>query len=128
MVQQESQGESGQQAQTEADDRCAPGLRGERFVRCDGRRDDLDVRGRGPLEQPEAQQVLPQCDVFVRAPGRGRRVSLQLRLDCSLDDFLGELRCNHIHFVFGDYMQELEVACWALGIRPIIPGSLEAHA
>jgi L-fucose isomerase len=43
-----------------------------------------------------------------------------VRLDCSLQSFLDNLRCNHIHFVFGDFVEELEVACWALGIRPIV--------
>jgi L-fucose isomerase len=43
-----------------------------------------------------------------------------VRLDCSLQSFLDNLRCNHIHFVFGDFVEELEVACWALGIRPVV--------
>jgi L-fucose isomerase len=43
-----------------------------------------------------------------------------VRLDCKLEVFLENLRCNHIHFVFGDFVEELQVACWALDIRPIV--------
>ncbi len=42
-----------------------------------------------------------------------------VRMDCRIETLLEELRSNHIHFVFGDYTEELEVACWALGIRPL---------
>ena len=42
-----------------------------------------------------------------------------VRLDCRLATFLENLRSNHIHFVFGDFVEELEIACWALGIRPL---------
>ncbi len=41
-------------------------------------------------------------------------------MDCTLDTFLENLRCNHVHFVFGNYLEELSVACWAPGIRPIV--------
>lgn len=40
-------------------------------------------------------------------------------MDCDLDEFLDNLRCNHIHFVFGDYVEEMKIACWVLGIQPI---------
>jgi L-fucose isomerase len=43
-----------------------------------------------------------------------------VRMDCSLDTFLEHLRCNHIHFVFGDFEKELEIACWAMGITPLV--------
>jgi L-fucose/D-arabinose isomerase len=43
-----------------------------------------------------------------------------VRMDCSLDTFLENLRCNHVHFVFGDFVEELTTACWVLGIRPIV--------
>ena len=43
-----------------------------------------------------------------------------VRMDVRLDTLLENLRCNHIHFVFGDFVKELEVACWTLGIRPIV--------
>lgn len=43
-----------------------------------------------------------------------------VRLSCSPDDFTGNLRCNHIHAVYGDYIAELEVLCSVLGIRPIV--------
>jgi L-fucose isomerase len=40
-----------------------------------------------------------------------------VRLDCPIDTFLENLRSNHVHFAFGDLVEELTVACWALGIR-----------
>ena len=43
-----------------------------------------------------------------------------VRLDCGLEEFLENLRCNHIHFVFGDFLEELQAACWTLDIRPIV--------
>ena len=42
-------------------------------------------------------------------------------LDCSPESFIEELRCNHIHVIYGNYLQELTVLCRILGIRPIIP-------
>jgi L-fucose isomerase len=43
-----------------------------------------------------------------------------VRMDCTLDRFLENLRCNHVHFVFGDFVEELTTACWVLGIQPIV--------
>jgi L-fucose isomerase len=43
-----------------------------------------------------------------------------VKLDCPIETFLENLRCNHIHFVFGDFYEELQIACWVLGIRPIV--------
>jgi len=43
-----------------------------------------------------------------------------IRLNCSPDGFIEDLRCNHIHVVYGNYVKELEVMCKALAIRPII--------
>lgn len=43
-----------------------------------------------------------------------------VKLDCTIDTFLESLRSNHIHFVFGDYYEELAIACWALDIRPVV--------
>ncbi len=43
-----------------------------------------------------------------------------VRLNCKPDDFIDELRSNHIHLVYGDYVKELEVLCEVLNIRPII--------
>lgn len=44
-----------------------------------------------------------------------------VKLDCSPDAFIAQLRANHIHLVYGNYISEMEVLCGALGIRPIIP-------
>jgi L-fucose isomerase len=46
-----------------------------------------------------------------------------VQLDCSPQEFIAELRCNHIHVVYGHYVRELEVLCRVLGIRPIVPGA-----
>lgn len=43
-----------------------------------------------------------------------------VRMDCDLEVFVENLRCNHVHFVFGDFLEELQIACWVLGIRPIV--------
>jgi len=43
-----------------------------------------------------------------------------IKLNCEPDDFIGELRANHIHVAYGDHIKELEVLCKVLGIRPII--------
>jgi L-fucose isomerase len=43
-----------------------------------------------------------------------------LKLDCPIDTFIDNLRCNHVHFVFGNFYEELEIACWALDLRPIL--------
>jgi L-fucose isomerase len=43
-----------------------------------------------------------------------------VRLDPALATFVDNLRCNHIHFVFGDFVEELKTACWALDIHPIV--------
>ena len=45
-----------------------------------------------------------------------------VELNCRPEQFIAELRCNHIHLVYGDYVKELEVLCTTLGIRPILPG------
>jgi L-fucose isomerase len=42
------------------------------------------------------------------------------KLDCKQEDFIKELRSNHIHVTKGDYSKELEIACEVLGIRPIL--------
>ena len=44
-----------------------------------------------------------------------------IRLGCSQEGFVENLRCNHIHVTYGDYIEELKVLCRTLGIRPIIP-------
>jgi L-fucose isomerase len=43
-----------------------------------------------------------------------------VELGCGPDAFIEQLRCNHIHVVYGDYVRELEVLCTVLGIRPIV--------
>ena len=40
-------------------------------------------------------------------------------LHCDPEDFINQLRCNHIHVVYGNYAREMEVLCNILGIRPI---------
>jgi L-fucose isomerase len=43
-----------------------------------------------------------------------------IRLDVPIDCFIENLRSNHIHFVFGDYIEELKIACEVLQITPIV--------
>lgn len=43
-----------------------------------------------------------------------------VRLQCDPDDFIAELRANHIHVAYGDYVDELELLCKTLDIRPIV--------
>lgn len=43
------------------------------------------------------------------------------RLDCSPENFIKDLRSNHIHVVHGDYKQELIATCKILDIEPVIP-------
>jgi len=61
---------------------------------------------RGKLAEINAQQ--PQAFV---------------ELACRPEEFVAELRCNHIHLVYGAFVAELEVRCRTLGIRAIVPGS-----
>ncbi len=44
-----------------------------------------------------------------------------VRLDCRPENFIAELRCNHIHVVYGDYRESLKVFCRAAGVRAILP-------
>lgn len=39
------------------------------------------------------------------------------RLDCSPETFVSGMHCNHIHGVYGDYVEELRVFCETAGIR-----------
>lgn len=43
-----------------------------------------------------------------------------IRLDVPIDCFIENLRSNHIHFVFGDYIEELKIACEVLQITPVV--------
>jgi len=42
-----------------------------------------------------------------------------IRLDCPIDRFVDNLRSNHIHFVFGNFIEELKIACEVLKVTPI---------
>jgi L-fucose isomerase len=42
-----------------------------------------------------------------------------VRLDADARDFAQELRCNHLHMIYGDYLSHLVETCRVLGIRPI---------
>lgn len=46
-----------------------------------------------------------------------------VRLDCTPDQFIDELRCNHIHITYGDIREEMKVLCKILNIRPVLPGN-----
>jgi L-fucose isomerase len=42
-----------------------------------------------------------------------------VRLDRSPDEFISQLRCNHIHVAYGNYKGELKILCRVLGISPV---------
>ncbi len=44
-----------------------------------------------------------------------------IKLDCSAEGFLKELRSNHIHMIYGDYTEHMKIACKTLDIDVIIP-------
>jgi L-fucose isomerase len=44
-----------------------------------------------------------------------------VRLDCEPDSFIRELRSNHIHLVYGFFVEELKTLCSVLGIQVILP-------
>lgn len=43
-----------------------------------------------------------------------------IKLDCSPENFLAEIRSNHIHMVYGDYVEELLEVCSILDIKPML--------
>ena len=43
-----------------------------------------------------------------------------VEINATKEAFIENLRCNHIHLVYGDYVKEMKVLCDTLGIRPII--------
>jgi L-fucose isomerase len=43
-----------------------------------------------------------------------------VRLDVDARRFAQELRCNHLHMVYGDYVPHLVECCRVLGVRPIV--------
>jgi L-fucose isomerase len=45
------------------------------------------------------------------------------RFDCSVETFIERFHCNHIHGVYGEWVRELQLVCWALGIEPRVLGS-----
>jgi L-fucose/D-arabinose isomerase len=46
-----------------------------------------------------------------------------VKLDADPRAFAQELRCNHLHMVYGDYVPHLIECCRVLGIRPIVVSS-----
>ncbi|MCX6383722.1 MAG: hypothetical protein NTV16_04455 [Actinobacteria bacterium] len=44
-----------------------------------------------------------------------------VKLDCKPENFIKDLRANHVHVVKGDCKKELITTCEVLGIRPIVP-------
>ena len=44
------------------------------------------------------------------------------RIDSPIDEFVENLRCNHVHMAYGEYTDELLVVCRILGIRPVLIG------
>ena len=44
-----------------------------------------------------------------------------VKLHCSPEGFIQELRSNHIHMIYGDYREHLKHVCRILGIEAIEP-------
>jgi L-fucose isomerase len=44
-----------------------------------------------------------------------------INLDCQPENFIQELRSNHIHMIYGDYREHLKHLCGVLDIEPIMP-------
>ena len=44
-----------------------------------------------------------------------------VELGCTIEDFVGELRSNHIHTIYGDYVEHLKHVCRVLDITVIEP-------
>lgn len=40
-----------------------------------------------------------------------------LRLHCDKEKFFADVRSNHIHLVYGDYVEQLKEICAILGIK-----------
>lgn len=49
-----------------------------------------------------------------------KRPHIFVRLDCNQEDFINTLRSNHMHLVYGNYIQELLKTCEVLDIKPIL--------
>lgn len=43
-----------------------------------------------------------------------------LRLCCARDDFFSHARANHVHLVYGEFVEELKEICAILGIEPVV--------
>jgi L-fucose isomerase len=43
-----------------------------------------------------------------------------LRILADRDKFIGAVRSNHLHLVYGDYIEELEETCAILGVEPVV--------
>jgi L-fucose/D-arabinose isomerase len=43
-----------------------------------------------------------------------------VRFDGDIENFIQNIRSNHLHMVYGDYLNDLKEVCGLLGVRPII--------
>jgi L-fucose isomerase len=75
----------------------------------------------------EYEMLIAPCEV-VDMPREKLRETIwerphaYLKLLCDRDEFLGAVRSNHIHLVYGDWRAELQEACAILGVRPVVVG------
>jgi len=44
-----------------------------------------------------------------------------IRLNCDDRNFVRSLRTNHLHLIYGDYIEELRITCDVLDIVPVVP-------
>lgn len=42
------------------------------------------------------------------------------RFSCDVQGFINHFHCNHIHGVYGDWVDELKTLCWVLGIECVV--------
>ena len=42
------------------------------------------------------------------------------KLDCSADNFIKQMHCNHIHGTYGDYIEELRTFCAAADVEFVL--------
>lgn len=80
-------------------------------------------------ERGEYQMLVAPCEV-VDMPREKLRETIwerphaYLRMLCERDEFLGAVRSNHIHLVYGDWRAELIETCAILGVKPVVVGGV----
>lgn len=82
-----------------------------RLTRVNGKYNMLITSGDSIKYQPKPEEEV----------GSKQHPKLFITLDCNDRNFIKSLRTNHMHLVFGDFKEELKIACDVLGINTVIP-------